>query len=55
MPRTIFQWITIIALIVGIAAAAVDWRALAAFAFLVTVVFGLAAVNIQRRVDRYRL
>lgn len=55
MPKNLQSWITLVALAVGIAAAAADWRVTAAASFFITIIFGLAAANVQRRVDRYRL
>jgi len=55
MPKNIREWVTLIALAIGIAAAIADVRPLAAFCFLVTIVFGIAAAKITRNVNRYRL
>ena len=46
--RTAFEWICLIALVIGIAAAAADMRAFCAWALLMSVCFGVASLR-QRR------
>jgi len=55
MPKNIREWVTLIALAVGLTAAVLDMRPVAAFAFFVTIIFGLAATKIEKHANRYRL